>query len=72
MLELKGAQPFQVTKAGITDEKRLPGTTAVWLATDASQKACVILAWRVPDDVANSLPLPGIAELTARTVRCPE
>ena len=72
VLELKGAQPFQVTKADITVEKRLPGTTAVWLAADAGQKACVILAWRVPDDVANSLPLPAIAELTARTVRLPE
>ena len=69
VLELKGPQPFQVTKADITDEKRLPGTTAVWMAADPGQKACVILAWRVPDDVAQSLPLPAIAELTARTVR---
>ena len=72
VLELTGSQPFQVTKGGITTEKRMPGTTAVWLAADPGQKACVILAWRVPDDVAKSLPLPAIAELTARTVRLPE
>ena len=72
VLELQGSQPFQVTKADITAEKRLPGTTAVWLSADPGQKACVILAWRVPQDVAKSLPLPAISELTARTVRLPE
>jgi hypothetical protein len=69
VLDLKGSQPFQVTKADITAEKRLPGTTAVWLAADPGQKACVILAWRVPDDALGKLPLPEMAELTARTVR---
>ena len=72
VLELAGSQPFQVTKADITDEKRLPGTTAVWLSAEPGRKACVILAWRVPDVAASSLPLPAIAELTARTVRLPE
>lgn len=69
VLELKGPQPFQVTKADITDEKRLPGTTEIWLSAEPGQKACVILAWRVPDDVAASLPLPRLAPLTARTAR---
>ena len=69
VLELEGPQPFSVTKADITAEKRLPGTTAIWLSAEPGQKACVILAWRVPDDVAASLPVPKISQLTARTVR---
>lgn len=69
VLELEGPQPFQVTKAAVTDEKRLPGTTAIWLSAKSGQKACVILAWRVPADVRHKLPLPEIAKLTARTVR---
>jgi hypothetical protein len=69
VLELSGGQPFQVTKAGVVDEKRLPGTTEVWLSAEPGQKACVILAWRVPDDAAASLPVPATAQLTARTVR---
>jgi hypothetical protein len=72
VLELKGPQPFQVTKADITAEKRLPGTTEIWLSAEPGQKACVILAWRVPDDVAASLPVPKISQLTARTVRLVE
>jgi len=69
VLQLEGQQPFQVTKADVTVEKRLPGTTAIWLSAESGQKACVILAWRVPDDVREKLPLPEMAKLTARTVR---
>jgi len=69
VLELEGPQPFQVTKADVTVEKRLPGTTAIWLSAEPGQKACVILAWRVPADGREKLPLPEIAKITARTVR---
>lgn len=69
VLELEGPQPFPVTKAEITAEKRLPGTTAIWLTAESGQKACVILAWRVPAEGRDKLPLPEIAKLTARTVR---
>ena len=72
VLELEGPQPFQVTKADVTVEKRLPGTTAIWLSAEPGQKACVILAWRVPADVREKLPLPAMAKLTARTVRLVE
>jgi len=72
VLELKGPQPFQIEKAEVTAEKRLPGTTEIWVSADPGQKACVILAWRVADDVAANLPLLEISPLTARTVRLRE
>ena len=65
-------RPIRRSKAVITAEKRLPGTTEIWLSAEPGQKACVILAWRVPDDVAASLPVPKISQLTARTVRLVE
>lgn len=72
VLELEGDQPFQVEKAGVTADKRLPGRTEVWLSADPAQKAAVILAFRVPNDAAGRLPLPAMAALTARTVRLVE
>lgn len=69
VLSLQGAQPFSVTKAGVTDRKRLPGTTEVWLSAEPGQKATLILAWRVPEEAAGSLPMPAIPELAARTTR---
>ena len=72
VLELKGPQLFQVTKADLAAEKRIAGTTEVWLSADPRQKACTILAWRVPDDAAASLPLPATSTLTARSVLASE
>lgn len=69
VLSLVGSQPFQVEKADVTVEKRLPGTTEVWLSADQKHKACVILAFRAPADGGGSFPLPAISTLTARTVR---
>jgi hypothetical protein len=65
VLELTGVQPVLLNGA----EERRPGRTEVWLSAAPGQQACVILAWRVPDDAQGKLPLPEMAELTARTVR---
>lgn len=72
VLELAGDQAFEVEKAGVTADKRLPGRTEVWLSADPTQKASVILAFRVPDEAAGRLPLPATAALTARSVRLGE
>lgn len=71
VLELKGAQPFVVEKAGVMTAIRIAGTTEVWLSADQGQKASVILAFRVPDEAAGKLPLPALSTLTARTVSQP-
>lgn len=72
VLELEGDQTFEVEKAGLTADKRLPGRTEVWLSAEPTQKASVILAFRVPGDAASRLPLPATASLTARSVRLVE
>lgn len=69
LLEAVGPQVFQLEKAGVVEEKRLPGRLEVWLSADPGQKSTVILAWRVPEAVAARLPLPEVAALAARTVR---
>jgi hypothetical protein len=69
VLELEGDQTFEVEKAGLTADKRMPGRTELWLSADPTQKASVILAFRVPSDAASRLPLPATAALTARSVR---
>jgi hypothetical protein len=69
VLELVGQQPFDVIKAGVTTSNRQDGTTEVWVSADPAQKACVVLAWRVAQAAAGSLPLPELSTLTARTVR---
>jgi len=72
VLEAVGPQLFQLERAGVVAEKRLPGRTEIWMSADPGQKATVVLAWRVPDAAAATLPLPAIAPLMARTVRAVE
>ena len=69
VLELEGDQAFEVEKAGVTADKRLPGRTEIWLSAEPTQKASVILAFRAPNDAAGKLPLPATAALTARSAR---
>jgi hypothetical protein len=68
VLTLEGEQPFELIDTGSPVEKRRPGVTEIWVSADPKQKACVVLAWRVPDEVAAAVSLATLAPLTARTV----
>ena len=73
VLELAGKQPFVTRDPSKEDrvEKKLLGVTEIWVSADPKQTACVILAWRMPDDIAGNVPLSTLATLTARTARVP-
>lgn len=68
VLTLDGEQPFELVDAGSPVEKRRPGVTEIWVSADPKQKSCVVLAWRVPAEVAAAVPLATLAPLAARTV----
>lgn len=70
VLSLTGQQEFESTLAGTVEHKRWPGRCEIWVSADPKQEACTVLALRVPDDVANQLPVPvaEMIELVARTV----
>lgn len=72
VLTLDGDQPFELVSAGSPVEKRQAGVTEIWVSAEPRQKACVVLAWRVPKDVAGAVPLATLAPLTARTVAIAE
>ncbi len=70
VLSLSGQQEFESVVAGNPEYKRWPGRCEIWVSADPKQEACTVLALRVPDDVANQLPVPvaEMIELVARTV----
>lgn len=70
VLSLVGDQEFESTVAGNPDYKRWPGRCEVWVSADPKQEVCTVLALRVPDEIANQLPVtvPDMIELVARTV----
>lgn len=68
VLTLDGEQPFELIDGGSPVEKRRPGVTEIWVSAEPKQKACVVLAWRVPAEVAAAVPLATLAPLAARTV----
>lgn len=69
-LTLVGPQVFESVVAGNQEYKRWDGTCEIWLSADPQQELITVLAWRVPEKVASSLPvpLPQLAEAAARTV----
>ena len=71
MLTLEGDQPFELVDSGNPVEKRLPGVSEIWVSAEPKQKSCVVLAWRVPAEVAAGIPLASLAPLTARPVPIP-
>jgi hypothetical protein len=50
--------------------KKWDGACEIWVSADPKQEFCVVIAVRVPDDVAGVLEAPPakLAELIARTV----
>lgn len=70
VLTLVGPQVFESVVAGNQEYKRWDGTCEIWLSADPQQELITVLAWRVPDKVASSLPVPlsQLAEVAARTV----
>lgn len=70
VLTLAGSQVFESVLAGNQEYKRWDGTCEIWLSADPKQEVITLLAWRVPDKVAGSLPVPlsQLAETVARTV----
>lgn len=70
VLTLVGEQIFESVVAGNPEHKRWAGTCEIWLSADPQQELMTVLAWRVPDKVAGSLPVPlmQLAEAAARTV----
>lgn len=72
VLTLAGEQPFELVDNGSPVEKRRPGITEVWVSAEPKQKACIILAWRVPEEVAAAVKLDTLAPLTARSAKLPD
>jgi hypothetical protein len=72
VLTLDGNQPFDLVDAGSPVEKRQPGITEIWVSAEPRQKSCVVLGWRVPKDVAATVPVAALAPLTARSVQIAE
>ena len=70
VLALKGKQEFESDTAGSVEFKKWDGACEIWVSADPKQEFCVVIAVRVPDDVAEALEAPPakLAELIARTV----
>ncbi|NDC62498.1 MAG: hypothetical protein EBZ59_00570 [Planctomycetia bacterium] len=69
VLELKGLQPFDRI-AGDNSAESTPsaGHCQVWVSADPKQEHCVVLTWRVPDEMAAAVPVEELAPLVARSL----
>lgn len=70
VLSLRGEQLFESLVADNPESKRRPGICEIWVSAEPRQDMCVVLAIRVPEDVAGMLDQPPavLAELVARSV----
>lgn len=70
VLVLKGQQEFESIVAETSEYKKWPGLCEIWVSADPKQDQCTVLALRVPDEIADALPVPPeqLIELVARTV----
>ena len=68
LLKLDGQQPFDRLNTGVTESKNTNGETQIWVASDADTKVSAVLVWRVPQELAATVPLSELAGLVARTV----
>jgi hypothetical protein len=68
VLKLGGPQPFDRVNNGINERKNTEGETQVWVASDPDTKVAAVLVWRVPQELAPTVPLGELAALVARTV----
>lgn len=68
ILQLDGPQPFDRVNKGVTEPKNSEGATQIWVASDPDTRVAVVLVWRVPKELASTVPLDELADLVARTV----
>jgi len=68
VLNLNGQQPFDRINNGVNEKKNTPGETQIWVASDPEAKVAAVLVWRVPEELAATVPLADLAGLVARTV----
>jgi hypothetical protein len=70
VLSLAGSQEFEIVVGGNPDYKKLPGRCEIWVSADPRQEFCTVVAYRVPDPLADQLPtgVPQTVELVARSV----
>lgn len=69
VLEMRG--PQRVDRfAGRNEpiEESLESAVAVWLSAERGQEFCTVLAWRVPDEIKESVKLDVLAPLVARSL----
>lgn len=72
VMNLQGQQPFDRFAAGeqgVRETKSTPGTTKIWVAADQASKVCTVLMWRVPEELAVSVPVDELGSLVAQTVQ---
>ena len=68
VLILDGQQPFDRVNNGVKEKKNTAGETQIWVASDPETKVAAVLVWRVPEELAATVPLADLAGLVARTV----
>ena len=68
LLKLSGPQPFARVNKGVSESKNTEGETQIWVASDPDTQVSAVLVWRVPLELAASVPLDELATLVARTV----
>ena len=68
VLKLAGTQPFDRLNNGINENQNSEGETQIWVASDPDTKVAAVLVWRVPQELAATVPLDEMAGLVARTV----
>jgi hypothetical protein len=70
VLSLAGSQEFEIVVGGNPDYKKLPGRCEIWVSADPRQEFCTVVAYRVPDPLADQLPtgVPQTVELVARSL----
>ena len=69
VLELKGRQPFdRIGSDNKAESTRSEGNCQIWVSAEPKQEHCVVLAWRVPSELAAAVPVGELAQLVARTL----
>ncbi len=69
VLEMRAPQRVDrfVGKNGPVEES-IDSSVAIWLSAERGQEFCTVLAWRVPDEIKESVKLDVLAPLVARSL----
>ncbi len=68
VLTLNGPQLFRFLVVSDPTEKRLEGLCEIWVSADPQQAFCMLLIWRLPQEIADKLSIAELAALSARAV----